>query len=418
MKILFVLAILISLSSAYLDFSRTDIVANTTQIYGFTPTATGTCSLTLSYVESTTTVSGTVDCTGVNNVTAIHLHNCGTTDLIYCSAPTNVLGDIPINFVGTFPISFSAKLDKQDSIKAICENRVYLNVHTADDYTQVRANIVDMVGICNIKDYKGDGKIHKWGDDPKKEDTQTIKIGSFCIRKFSDAPATGVEGSIYFELCWDYLEQELYISGVASALKADVSEIYLSYPFDGSYFAYISSYNFPSDAPFAFTYSPSEFQAYKVASPITYFSVDTDLVTDAFKVELKPADDSDNFPLPDFGCYPDTNLDYSDTAISCYTGYDSTGYDLTECSQGQVCATQEYYKSCVDPAYLYCYSCACDSDLDTDLSSGYLCCDSSSCNLLGLKGLQAAICVFGSSSMIAGGLLVTIFFALISLWIN
>jgi hypothetical protein len=421
MKIVALLALLISLCCAFEDVTFTD-TANATQAYGgYYGDSPGYCEATISWTESTMTIDGSVTCYNLKgNVTAMHIHDCGASSSVtYNVGPDLKDIVIPVPTDPTvFPWTFTAKLATKDSINAICNDQTYLNVHTTyDSAGEVRANFVNKKALCNIPKYAADGTVYVYG---ATDGLTGVKLPDFCIGGLFGTATVGT-GNCEFQICWEQATAILTVSGNCYGLTSNVYGIYVNFPDDtSSYFIYLSGYTFPQTCPFSFHYtSVSEWQLAKIISQKAYITIQTSDNTDGeIQVDVKPVDGATSgFPAWESACYPRTG-DLPEKALTCYNGYE--GYEYTyDCSADQLCAISDFagdeYKTC--STWGYCYTCDCGADIATDLpASGYACCSTSYCNVVSLSVL---FCLDGNgSSLIPGGLLVTIFVALLTKWFN
>jgi hypothetical protein len=413
MKIL-ALALLISLCVAYEDWSLT-WTANSTQAYGGYGDSTGSCTFTGKWTQADMTLEGEISCTGLKgNVTAVHLHDV-TKSYSVTYNTGNPLADIGVTVPAdptVFPYSYKATLTKTDSIDAICNDQTYWNVHTTyDSYGEVRANIVNMIAICNIKGYTPDGSLQTYGAE---EPDTGVEVQSFCSTGYGEA-LVGTGGAV-FQVCWDQPSSTLTFSGVTFGLTSEVYGIYIYYPDDTSYFIYLSSYSFPYDCPFSFRYTGvTDWQLAKIASKNAYVVIETyDNTNGEVQVDIDPSTD---FPVSKATCRPYTEP-LPTTPLTCYYGTDDYKYEYECGSADQFCAiyASAGYETKTCSTWSYCYDCDCGADVETDIPTyGYACCDTSYCNALSLDLLN---CIDDAGSAISGGLLVTLFVALISIWFN
>jgi hypothetical protein len=410
MKILVVLTLLLSLCTAYEDWTL-DSIANATQSEGYYPDSPGTCTISQTYTSADNTLAGTFTCTGLKaNLTGVHIHDV-TKSYTVTTNTGAVLTDCPIMInadaaSGTFTCAFKDTL----TMDAICNDQCYWNFHTDyDTLGEVRANLVNMRPLCNVK-----GGVALNGE--------AVTVGS--------APSTGIEvadfyagfiatttvgtGGGYVYISWDSVAQVVTVSGCTYGLTSDVYDIYMYYTDDdsSSYFYTVATSTFPSGRPFSFRsyYSLSDWDVAKMTSGKAYIVLETYTNTAG---ELQFDLNSDDFPAFDTSCRPYTGLKYDSTAVlTCQYGSDSysTEYD---CSAGYFCSISSLdTKSCT--SLEYCYECDCGAS-DTDLPlSGYACCDFSNCNKLSLAFIG---CISGAES-ISSGLLVSLFVALFMKWFN
>jgi len=367
------------------------------------------------------TIDGSITCTNLKgNATAMHIHDC-TSSYSVTYNTGGVLGDIVIPTPAdpnAWPWTFSAKLATKDSINAICNDQTYLNVHTTYDANgEVRANFVNKKAMCNIPKYAADGTVYVYG---ATDGLTGIALPDFCLGGIFGIATVGT-GNCFFQICWEQATAILTISGNCYGLTSDVYGIYVYFPDDSSsYFMYVSGYTFPQECPFSFHYTGvTEWQLAKMISQKAYITVETyDNTNGEIQIDVKPVDGSDSvFPTWKSVCYPRTG-DLPKDPLTCYYGYDSNQYSYDCTSADQLCAIYasagDEVKTC--STWSYCYSCDCGADVSTDLPSfGYACCDTSYCNIVSLDVL---FCLTDGSSLIPGGLLVTLFVALLTKWFN
>jgi hypothetical protein len=426
MKILAVLAILISLCCAQLDFTTTS-TANATQASSgsYTRDSTGSCDITLTYTAATTTLSGEITCTGLKgNLTAVHFHDVSSSYTVTYNTGS-VLDDISKIVIPAdptaFPIKFSIVVPATStSIKSLCNDQVYSNFHTTyDPNGEVRANHVGMRAICYAEKYAADGNVYTYGPT---DGLTGIAIPDFCLGGIQGTAKVGT-GNCNIQVCWEQATSILTISGNCYGLTSDVYGIYVYYPNDDtSYFMYISGYTFPQTCPFSFHYTGvTEWQLAKFISTVAYINFETSTNTNGeIEVTLVPSSASDTvFPTWKSVCYPRTDAGkLPETPLSCYYGVDSSQYSTDCTAADQLCGIYATaggeYKNCI--SWTYCYTCDCGADVDKDLPTyGYACCDVSLCNIVSVSTL---FCITGGSSLIPGGLLVTLFVALLTKWFN
>jgi len=411
MKIFALLALLISLSAAYVSFDHTS-VANSTQSLASPSDSTGTCTVTAKY--DGTTLSGTFTCTGLKgNVSAAHLHDCGASYSVAVFSG-NVLADVMFT-INTDGASGSFTSDFKDTVTmdALCNDQCYWNFHTPyAPNGEVRANLVSMKPVCNIEDEVAlDGVVHQGADAP---DGSKIDIPSFYVGY--QASATVGSGAGYIYLSWDAALQQLVVSGIMYDLKSDINTMYMYYTDDGgSSFLTVSTYTIPSGRPFSFiAYYLSDWNLARVTSSKANLIIETyDSTTDELKVDFA----STTYPSFDSTCKPYTDLKYDATEVlTCYYGYEGSTIDY-DCSAGSYCSVStfggEEYKTCTTMDY--CYTCGCGATVDDLPSSGYACCDVSYCNSLSLATVG---CIFGGAGSNAVGLLVSLFVVLFMKWFN
>jgi hypothetical protein len=419
MKILAVLALLISLSSAYVDFTQ-PATANVTQAYGsYYKDSKGSCDVSISWAQATMTLSGSITCSGLTaNVTGMHFHDVTKSYTITYNTG-NLISDVTVVVPAdpnVWPYTFTAKLATMATIDAICNDQVYLNVHTSyEPNGEVRANFVGMRAVCNVDKGVPAGSVTAYGPT---DGLKGVAIPDFCTGAIFGTATIGT-GNCYFQVCWEQATAILTISGNCYGLTSDVYGIYVYYPDDSSsYFMYVSGYTFPQGCPFSFHYTGvTEWQLAKMISKDAYFTVETyDNTNGEVNVLVTTTDDS-TFPTWKSVCYPRTGS-LPDKPLTCYYGYDANQYSYDCTSADQLCAIYasagDEVKTC--STWSYCYSCDCGADITTDLPSfGYACCDTSYCNIVSLSVL---FCLQSGSSLIPGGLLVTLFVALLTKWFN
>jgi hypothetical protein len=418
MKILIVLALLFSLCTAYQDFSF-DSIANTTQAYGANQdfTSLANCVFTQTYTDADKTLKGTFTCTSLQgNVTMAHLHDVGKSSSVTYTGGAAIVADCPISInadqmSGLFSCVFLTTSTTMDSI---CNDQCYWNVHTTFDPTgEVRANLVNMAPICNIKGGVAlDGVAVAFGADP----TTGVLVKAFSVGFFFTAVSPAVGGG-YVYATWNPTTSEIIFSGIFYGLASDVSTIYAYYPPQSttSYYLYISYYSFPTGCPFSFkTTSIDDWDIAKFASGLSYITVVT-----ADGSELTLTIKSDDFPKSSAVCRPYT-ASLPLTPLKCKSGYEDILVSETTCYDNTYfCGIEDFageYKGC--SYYSSCYDCDCGADVATDLpSSGYACCDIDYCNSVSLAVLN---CIGGGSgaASISVGFLVSLFVALFMKWFN
>jgi len=409
MKILAVLALLITLSSAYVDWTY-DSIANGTQSEGYTSDSPGTCTISQKYVATTNTLSGTFTCSGLNkNVTAAHIHDCGSLSSV-TTTTGNVLADcsITVNADGLSG-TFNCVFKDTTTIDAICNDQCYWNFHTDyDTLGEVRANLVNMRSICNLGGIVTlDGSVTTVGNAP---DTG-IRVPDFYVG-FIGATLKGTGGA-YFVLSWDSVNQVLTVSGCTYGLTSDIDYMYAYYTDDdGTSFYTVSVSTFPTGRPFSFrSYYISHWILARFTSSKSNIVIQTYTNTAG---EIQADLVSTDFPSFSGNCVPYTGLKYDATKVlNCQYGSDSYSYDYA-CPAGYYCAISDLEtKFCSTQDY--CYNCDCGA-AGTDLpSTGYACCDFDNCNKLSLALLS---CITGSGSTISVGVFISLFAVLFMKWFN
>jgi len=417
MKILAVLALLISLCSASgapgnLAFTS---VANNTQAYGASYTSPGVCTATVTYTASTMTLAGTFTCVGLlGNLTAAHIHNCGTTydTITYNDCPTSLITDCPLTInADLMSGSFNCVFTNTNSMTAICNDQCYFNYHTEYDASgEARANLVNMRPMCYATGFAIGSGVVTVGTAVS---TLAIPVPDFYVGWW--ATALSGTGGGYVICSWDSTNQTLTVSGCFYGLTGDITGFYFSYPGElETYFLEVSYYTFPSGCPFSFRFQPDQWGIAKLISAMATVEVDTSANPNG---ELSVACIGSNFPTSSAPCTPYTGSIPS-TAINCYDGYGSTVISYG-CSQGEVCGIDSTgTKSCISPD-LVCYTCGCNVDQSGLASTDFVCCNSNLCNSGTFAGLS---CLSPPPSTGAGsisvGFLVTLVVAVFMKWFN
>jgi len=410
MKILSVLVLLFALCSAYEDWTRS-FTANETQAYSYhlNPASTASCAITLTYVDATKVLDGTMTCTDLkDNITAMHYHDSSSYNIVtdIGAVVTDLVFTIPADPT-VFPYTWSHTLT-QAQADALCGDNYYINVHTiAQSGGEVRVNLVGMGVTCNIKDYTG--AITSYGEAPTDGG-----IPPFCGDFIGGAVDGTTEGGCYVTLCYD--GSDFIASGVCYGL-IDISYAYIYYEYDSSYLYYLSSSTFPADCPFSFRVSSySDYYIAKMVSDRASFTV-TNTAGEEFKIGFTPADD-EAFPANTKPCYPGTP-EVTETALTCEYEYASFEYDDEVCSIGEVCGVYSIgdydYRGCVSPSS--CYTCSCTADYETEAAGYYACCSTDNCNSVS-QAVLFCLTSEDSASSFSSGLFVAFFLALIMKWFN
>jgi hypothetical protein len=412
MKILAVLALLISLSAAYQDFSLT-FTANATQTPYVTSSSTGSCTVTVKWDTASMTLSGDISCTGLSsNVTGVHFHDC-TKDYSIMNSDCNLLAGVSISVPtdpSMFPYLYSVILPDLLAMDSICNDQTYVNIHTKN-YAggEVRANVVSMRSVCNIPTYKADGSITSYGTDP----TSGVLVQDFC-GTFTSYAASG-PGVCIAQVCWDSAADTLTVSGICSDLPSDISEIYATYPDDySSSFIYFTSTDLPMGCPFTYReISIDEEQMAYLLSKKSQLNFDL-FSTGGVQVNVTS---SSAFPASKAKCVPFTG-DLPTDLLKCYYSSSITAkYSDSDCYfKTDLCSVDstDTDRNCL--TYSSCYTCVCDAVAADLPAGGRACCNTNNCNDdlddIGCGGST------GAGFMISGGLLATLFVALISIWYN
>jgi hypothetical protein len=411
MKILAVLALLLSLCSGFVDFTLTS-TANATQSLGYTNDSPGNCVVTQKYDSASNTLSGSFTCTKLNgNVTSVHIHDVGTYSSV-ADTTGSVLADCPITVnadavSGSFSCVFADKI----SITAICNDQCYWNFHTLyDSLGEVRANLVAMAQLCNVAGgITLDGSVTSVGSAP----TTGIEVPNFYVGYF--ATALKGTGGGYLYVSWDSAAQVATIAGNTWGLTGPIEYIYAYFPNDaGSSFYTFTSYSIPTGRPFSYKTSYlTDWNLARIMSGTSYISIQT---TANPTGELQVTLDATNYPSFSGNCVPYTSLKYDATKVlTCQYGSTSYSIDST-CSAGYFCSISSSdvkYCSSLD----YCYNCACGSTSSDLPLAGSACCDSTNCNSFSLAVLNCLTPANGAGS-ISVGLMVSIFVAVFMKWFN
>jgi hypothetical protein len=412
MKILAVLALLISLCSGYQDFSYS-CVANGTQAQVTGPT--GTCTVTATYTDATKTLAGTFTCTGLTgNLTAAHIHICDSYSITGDSCPTSILTDCPLNLNADMASgNFNCMFADYYSMNAICADECYFNFHTeANAGGEARCNIINMGPTCNVAGaFSIDGSVVSVGPAPA---TGLALLPNFYVGEWA-TPTTGT-GSGYIIVSWDSVNQTVTVSGDFTGLTSDVVSIDLNYPGDGvPFITFTSYYNFPSDYPFTFTYPIySVWDLAKIASALTSVVVNT---VNNPNGELTIAITATNFPASAAPCVPYA-ISAPTTTLSCNVG-DSTYSTSLPCTAGYVCGISVAGVYVCTPPTDLCYNCGCNG-VSTVPNSLFVCCNKDNCNLGSAASLSCVTPTPGGSGagFIPVGFLVTLFVAVFMKWFN
>jgi len=412
MKILAVLALLITLSSAYVDWTL-DSVANGTQSEGYTSDSPGTCTISQAYTSADNTLKGSFTCSGLKaNVTACHIHDVGSSSSV-TTTTGNVLADCPItvNADGVTG-SFSCAFKDSTTMDAICNDQTYWNFHTDyDTLGEVRANLVSMRPLCNVKGGVALDGTTVVPDGAVAPDTG-IRVADFYVGFVANQVLKGTGGA-YFVLSWDSVNQVLTVSGCTYGLTSDIDYMYAYYTDDdGTSFYTVSVSTFPTGRPFSFrSYYITDWTLARFISGKANIVIETYTNTAG---EIQADLDSTDFPSFDGTCVPYTGLKYDATQVlSCQYGSDSYSYDY-DCSAGYFCAisdTETKFCSSLD----YCYNCACGATTDDLPLTGYACCDFDNCNKLSLALLS---CLTGAGSTMSVGVFISLFAVLLMKWFN
>jgi len=184
----------------------------------------GSCSGTISYDSTDSTISGSLSCTGLSSgttFTAAHIH---TTSSDYnCGSSGPVLWSI-LPSGGTGPTTFSkiAFDSTVGNIDDICYGYTYINVHTtAFGGGEVRINLVDAYGSC------------KTGQTAQQ---RTATAGPTQFPPYPYVPTTGeypgfsnyftcgTSPSCLFSFAFEY-DWGLYIGGNCTGLVGNVTSV-------------------------------------------------------------------------------------------------------------------------------------------------------------------------------------------------
>jgi len=258
MKILIVLALLFSLSSAYVSFMHS-VHANGTQVpNGYGNTGAGYCDFSDSYDSVTNTYSGTFTCSGILNVTAAHVHSCDSItqfDYVYqkpylYNCP--VLDECKITTTATGG-SWSCVFTNSSFMDAICNDQCYFNVHTDPYYFsngEVRGNLVSMAPICNVATgVKLDGVAVVGGVAPDSG----IQVPPFYYGSFLNPADAASTGNCFYIASFQPLYSVLIISGCCWGLPDDVYSVEAFQASDNYQTDFYSSYSLSiqNDLPFS-----------------------------------------------------------------------------------------------------------------------------------------------------------------------
>jgi hypothetical protein len=315
---------------------------------------------------------------------------------------------------GTFTCTFPDKTIVNQCCKDVC----YFAFHvTPYDYVEARYNLVNMFPTCYSSTAVSlDGTAITIGDAPD----DGYMVADFCIGFIAEA--TVGTGGAYVYICYDHVTEYITVSGTTYGLSSDIDEMYIycSTDVSTSYLLYVSYYNFPTDCPFSFTVSVTEWDLAKIRSGYTYMTVQT--VTNPTG-ELKVDFDGADFPTTNAACQPRI-LELPENPLTCEYELSGIDFDDTTCSDvDYYCSIYSYSitdesltKGCTY-ANSYCYSCDCTADLSDLPSSGYLCCNTDNCNS---GSFSVYNCLFDGSGAgsISYGLLVSIFVVLFMKWFN
>jgi len=419
MKILAVLALLITLSSsAYVNWSL-DSVANSSQIISPASDSPGTCTISQTYTVLTNTLKGTFTCTGLKgNVTAAHIHIV-TNSASYSVATDDgsVAGDCVIN-VNADGVTgdFTSAFKDSTTMDAICSDLAYFNFHTdAFGSGEVRANLVSMRPLCLLgSPVTPDGKAVVPADAVAP--ATGIRIPDFYIGFVANKVLPGGSGGAYIVFSWDSVNQILTVSGCTYGLTSNIISInayYTDAP-STSIYTLTSGYSFATGKPFSFRITGfSDWGFAEVISGKAYIGIQTvTLPTGEITADLISA----NFPSFAGKCVPYTGLTYNDkVSLSCQVGTDSTHSAFT-CAAGTYCSIDDLeIKSC--SSLTSCYICECGATAADLPTFGYACCDKDDCNTNSLASYSCTTTPSGSTT-ISVGVFISLFAVLLMKWFN
>jgi len=436
MKILFVLSLLLSVSLAFNDFTVTT-TANNTQCPS-TQYDTGSCTIAHTYVDSTKNLAVAFTCSGLKgNITALHLHDVGSSDLVYNTGTVIYTVTLPTDGSLTFTTTWT--LDDA-TIQAICHGTTYWNFHTDfDGSCEVRSNLATITPLCFVSGgVPIGGNAVTVGEAPTS--AGTYPYATFCGGWSLDVIVTGgaseVDAGGYFFVCYDSSTSYVYISGNIYGLDAannEVHGIYVTFP--GETYDFVSSYytyNWNSGAPFSFTRSLSSvWEIAQLVSSNLNFTVETSAFSGG---QFTQTVSNSAFPTAATTttnpCHPLANYKLPAAALTCYSGYQTNdGSENLSSLKEVTCADDTYlcsiyrsgtydYYQCIQPSYYsQAWTCSCPFD-STSFGSNYWVCNTDRCNVFSLAFSVCFVPDASSSSTLVSGVSLSLLLAFIMKWFN
>jgi len=170
------------------------------------------CVVTFSYTAATTTISGTLSCTGLSSaITQAHIHTTGDKEV--CGNSAGVLVTLSAAGETTFTNLALTSLD------SVCEGYTYINVHTTNfPNGEVRANLVDMFPTCATGQNSTQRAIAMATIFPDQ-------LANSGVPGFVNSITCGTTPSCTVQLSYDSQYDELYINGVCSGITGNVTTI-------------------------------------------------------------------------------------------------------------------------------------------------------------------------------------------------
>jgi len=255
-------------------------------------------------------------------------------------------------------------------------------------------------------------ELSSYGPDP----SSGIKVQDFCGTLY--AYAVPGPGAVVLQICWESATNTLTFSGVVYDFPAEISSVYATYPdyYYGTFITILGTFedNLPNGSPFSYRVNSitEEDIAFIQSKKAQIFFV----TTAGDKLELNV---TSSFPASKAVCVPYTGP-LPTAIIDCYYSSSSTDpYPDDECfDTKELCSIDSTSVNRACYTYSSCYTCACGA-VAADLPANYrACCTTDNCNVGSLATIGCTTGSTGAGFMISGGLLATLFVALISIWYN